>query len=1122
MATYSTTRLSVLVALVCRFAAPAWVCAQTVPHNHPPAQTAHAVARMIARAQPVFGPGEPNAEQQPLHPPIDQIPPMPMPSDAADAPVATDTITWHDARTGETRQLPSALPSGRAGDGGDGCVGVDGAVMPVESLRSLGPMSTVSAFGSFPESTTCKLVMKFVDQGGSTLWYSCSGAMQDSAVVLTAAHCVYARNPDGNNIYDWAREIWVYPGWDGGGATSPPVPTSIMNSWGYAYGTQYIAGTDYINNGNYNRDVGAIALSRGDSRSVGALCGWLGYAWGYTCPENLARTYYNFSYPSESCDGGLHDGRTLYYRSGSFDVCVGNRLQTFTAAGCLTAVWGGMSGSNAYYLHNADQRRAHAVCSTSDRYSYGRYCKLWEQFANDLNAFRADARGSVFDLEALRFRLLGGLTVQAGTTTSNATFIATNATNADPPPRTYSFSVYLSTNSQITPADTLLATYSFDHDFAPMQSLDITIQGGLSIPPLTNPGTYYIGVILDSPADAVPANNDTLAWDTQPIIVTQGPPPPPANNTCGNPTTLAVGGAVLSGSTTNATNSGSSSCGNSAASPDVWFRVTPPISGTLVLDTCGSLFDTVLSLHSSCPGDTANQLRCNDDRPGDRDPCSDALSSQLTVGVTGGTTYFVRLSGYQGAGGGYVLRAFYDPPSNDLCGSAAALAAGAAVAGTLAGAANDGTSSCGLSATAADAWYLLTPPQSGNLRIDTCGSDFDTTLSVHTACPGSVGNQVACNDDAATGACAFTQLSSVDLGVIAGQSYLIRVSGYAGALGAFILRSQYLAPANNACPAATFLQPGTSTSGSTIASTNDGAASCGNSSSSPDVWYRVEAPCTGLLRIDTCGSSFDTVLSVHAGCPGTALNQIACNDDHDSGPGGCAGLRDSAVEFLAAGGATYFVRVAGFAGAAGAFTISVRYVHGPPSDDCESAPVVGDGAYVFTNCGASTDGPAEDGCGFGFGDNQINHDLWLTYSTITPRRMTIDTCSSISPVFDTKIAVYPASECPGAEHSASICNDDAGAGCGSSPYLSRVRLLAPAGGVLIRVGGYRTSSGTATLTISSFCPADFNRGGSVTLQDVFDYLDAWFTSDPEADMDQSGTVTIQDIFTFLGDWFAGC
>jgi probable HAF family extracellular repeat protein len=54
------------------------------------------------------------------------------------------------------------------------------------------------------------------------------------------------------------------------------------------------------------------------------------------------------------------------------------------------------------------------------------------------------------------------------------------------------------------------------------------------------------------------------------------------------------------------------------------------------------------------------------------------------------------------------------------------------------------------------------------------------------------------------------------------------------------------------------------------------------------------------------------------------------------------------------------------------------------------------------------------------------------------------------------------------------------------------------------------------------CPADFNGSGDITVQDIFDFLAAYFTTDPRADFNGSGSVTVQDIFDFLAAYFAGC
>ncbi len=55
----------------------------------------------------------------------------------------------------------------------------------------------------------------------------------------------------------------------------------------------------------------------------------------------------------------------------------------------------------------------------------------------------------------------------------------------------------------------------------------------------------------------------------------------------------------------------------------------------------------------------------------------------------------------------------------------------------------------------------------------------------------------------------------------------------------------------------------------------------------------------------------------------------------------------------------------------------------------------------------------------------------------------------------------------------------------------------------------------------SICRPDFNSSGTVTTQDIFDFLGAWFANDPRADF-SGGGLSVQDIFDFLTAWFVGC
>jgi len=135
-----------------------------------------------------------------------------------------------------------------------------------------------------------------------------------------------------------------------------------------------------------------------------------------------------------------------------------------------------------------------------------------------------------------------------------------------------------------------------------------------------------------------------------------------------------------------------------------------------------------------------------------------------------------------------------------------------------------------------------------------------------------------------------------------------------------VLAQDMCADAMNACPGVTY-------SGSTASATVDGSASCGTSSTTKDVWYRYTPLTSGSLTVSTCGSAYDTVLSVHTGCPGTTANQIVCNDDS------CG--RQSVVTLSVSAGTEYRIRVSGWSGSAGSFVLDLT---GPdcavPSNDC--------------------------------------------------------------------------------------------------------------------------------------------------------------------------------------------
>lgn len=126
-------------------------------------------------------------------------------------------------------------------------------------------------------------------------------------------------------------------------------------------------------------------------------------------------------------------------------------------------------------------------------------------------------------------------------------------------------------------------------------------------------------------------------------------------------------------------------------------------------------------------------------------------------------------------------------PTNDACADAVPVSEGSFAFGN-AFATTDGPdepSQCdyaGYTDVGSDVWYRYTSSCSGIATADLCDSAYDTKVAVYdgSTCP-LMASAIACNDDA----CGDDSLKSrVEFSVSEGESYLVRVGGYAEAQGA--------------------------------------------------------------------------------------------------------------------------------------------------------------------------------------------------------------------------------------------------------------------------------------------------------------------------------------------------
>jgi len=119
------------------------------------------------------------------------------------------------------------------------------------------------------------------------------------------------------------------------------------------------------------------------------------------------------------------------------------------------------------------------------------------------------------------------------------------------------------------------------------------------------------------------------------------------NDTCGGAIPIRANG-TYTGTTTgrNDDYSAGTVCafiGNSAA-PDVVYSITARSSGTITATLCGSSYDTLLYVSTSCG---QADLACNDDSCG--------VQSSVSFSTSAGTTYYIVIDGYSTASGSYTL-----------------------------------------------------------------------------------------------------------------------------------------------------------------------------------------------------------------------------------------------------------------------------------------------------------------------------------------------------------------------------------------------------------------------------------------------------------------------------------
>ncbi|MHC4705227.1 MAG: hypothetical protein ACYTFQ_32155, partial [Planctomycetota bacterium] len=317
--------------------------------------------------------------------------------------------------------------------------------------------------------------------------------------------------------------------------------------------------------------------------------------------------------------------------------------------------------------------------------------------------------------------------------------------------------------------------------------------------------------------------------------------------------------------------------GHCMTSPNIWYRYTAAGTGEVTVSLAGSSFDTKLAVYegTDCHPNIDAMLGCNDD-------FDNKLTSQITFPAQAGVEYLIEVGGYSsdevGPGLLNIVSDLTPPPApKDNCANAIAIGDVTDLVFDTSEATFDGP---GLCLTSPNIWYCYTASCTGEVTVSLAGSSFDTMLAVYNGCDcnPTAADMLGCNDDAN-----FSYQSEVYFAAVAGNKYLIEIGGYGNETGQGVLNVSCAGEpeppaAKDDCVNAKAVGDVTNVAFDTTDTTFDGPGLC---LTSPNIWYRYTATCTGEVTVSLLGSSYDTMLAVYEGtnCYPASEDLIECNDD---------------------------------------------------------------------------------------------------------------------------------------------------------------------------------------------------------------------------------------------------
>jgi len=467
----------------------------------------------------------------------------------------------------------------------------------------------------------------------------------------------------------------------------------------------------------------------------------------------------------------------------------------------------------------------------------------------------------------------------------------------------------------------------------------------------------------------------------------------PDNDAFAAPQDLSTSCCGAGGTTTFATaEAGEPNHAGSGGGHSVWFSWTPAGSGPAEITACGNQpgVDTVLGVYSGTAVNALSQVGANDDLSGSpfNEQCNLATDSQVSFQATAGTTYRIAVDTKNGEGrfGLYLQTS----PVNDDFADASQLSGSLPIfavplnplASKEAGEPDHAGDQGGHSV-----WYSWTAATSGPVALSTCTrtSDLDALLAVYTGSALGALTPVASGDDGAGDDDCGPTDAKAEFTAVAGTTYRIAVDGKGGSSGTLQLILEGTAASDDfgkAQPLGAALPTQAWTSnrfGSKQAGEDDHAGDAGGAS----VWFKWSAPRSGEVSVDTCESSFDTLLAVYTGAKVDDLTPVASNDD---GKGKCSPR--SQLSFDAVANTVYRIAVDGRDGAEGRIML---HLDPRPANDDFSEPVRFGGVGIWSP-GSTALATKEAGEPAHMGDPG-GHSVWFEWKPSKSVTVDLDLCS---------------------------------------------------------------------------------------------------------------------------------